>query len=79
MTCLKLTLGLAIATATWAASLPGRYFELLEAGSRQVESRLASDPAATLETLEQTPGWRHFGYCVLAPAVRHKDTPKRHF
>jgi len=79
MTCLKLTLGLAIATATWAASLPGRYFELLEAGSRQVESRLASDPAATLETLEQTPEWRHFGYCVLAPAVRHKDTPKRHF
>lgn len=82
MTCLKLTSGLAIATATWAASLPGRYFELLEAGSRQVESRLSTGAGATLETLEQTPGWRHFGYSVLAPAVlyarRHPANPRYH-
>jgi hypothetical protein len=63
------TLGLAVATAACAASLPGRYFELLEAGSRQVEARLDGEPGATLESLETTLGWKHFGYSVLAPAL----------
>jgi hypothetical protein len=52
-----------------AAPLPDRYYELLEAGSKQVAGRLNADPGATLESLEKTPSWRHFGYSVLAPAV----------
>ena len=69
MNCSKLTFGLVVATATWSSILPSRYFELLEAGSRQVESRLDAEPGATLESLETTPGWKHFGYSVLAPAL----------
>src|SRR5579872_907904 len=59
-----------------AASLPGRYFELMEAGSRQVEARLTAEPNADLEGLEKTPGWKHFGYSILAPAVLYaKQSP----
>jgi hypothetical protein len=48
----------------------------MEAGARQVEARLASDPHAGLDSLEQTPGWKHFGYSVLAPAVLYaKEHP----
>jgi hypothetical protein len=52
-----------------SAELPKKYFELMEAGARHLESRLAADPNATLESLEGTPGWKHFGYSILAPAV----------
>src|SRR5579872_6769441 len=65
-----------------AASLPGRYFELMEAGSRQVEARLTAEPNADLEGLEKTPGWTHFGYSILAPAVlyakQHAANPRYH-
>jgi hypothetical protein len=79
---LKLTSGLVVATAALAAGLPGRYFELLEAGSKQVESRLAAESGSTLESLEKASGWKHFGYSVLAPAVlyarKHPANPRYH-
>jgi hypothetical protein len=60
-----------------ADELPARYFELMEAGSARVASRLASQPEADLKTLEADAGWRHFPYAILPPAVlyakRHKD------
>lgn len=34
-----------------------------------MEARLAAEPGATLESLEKTPGWKHFGHSILAPAV----------
>jgi hypothetical protein len=49
--------------------LPARYFRLLEAGAAEVERRLTRDPAASLQILETTPGWKHFPYAILAPAV----------
>ena len=60
---------LASAALACASELPDRYFQLLEAGAQQVQARLAAEPAANLETLEKTPGWKHFGYSILAPAV----------
>src|SRR5438105_2427283 len=57
------------------AVLPARYFELIQAGASQVEARLNAEPTANLETLETTPGWKHFGYSILAPAVLYS---KRH-
>ena len=82
MICLKLPLALALAAGVWSAELPGRYFELLEAGARQVDARLTAEPAANLESLEKTPGWKHFGYSVLAPALlyarRHPGNPRYH-
>jgi len=63
-----------------APDLPGRYFRLLEAGSAMVAKRLASEPGATLESLEAGEGWRHFPYAILAPAVlyakRHPGNPR---
>lgn len=60
-----------------AEDLPARYFELMEAGSARVAARLSSQPDADLKTLEAEPGWRHFPYAILPPAVlyakRHKD------
>jgi hypothetical protein len=65
-----------------AAKLPARYFEMLQAGSAQVEKRLDAEPSADLQTLEERPGWRHFPYSILAPAVlyarRHPDNPHYH-
>ena len=58
-----------------AAELPARYFQLIEAGAHQVEARLTAEPNADLELLEKTPGWTHFGYSILAPAVLYS---KRH-
>ncbi|MGH9424126.1 MAG: hypothetical protein ACRD3J_29410, partial [Thermoanaerobaculia bacterium] len=52
-----------------AAALPKRYFALMEAGAHRVNVRLAADPNATLESIESSPEWKHFGYSVLAPAV----------
>src|SRR6186713_2094485 len=58
-----------MATPLVAAELPGRYFRLLEAGSAKVEAKMNAEPGATLKTLESQPGWRHFPYAILAPAV----------
>ena len=60
---------LAIGSTLKAVELPRRYFELLEAGSRQVNARLEAEPTSDLDSLEKAPGWKHFGYSILAPAV----------
>lgn len=64
------------------AKLPQRYFQLLAAGAAQVEKRFAAEPSADLKALESQPGWRHFPYSILAPAVlyskRHPDNPHYH-
>ena len=65
-----------------AADLPGRYFRYMESGARQVDARLTAEPSADLESLEKTPGWKHFGYSILAPAVlyakRDAANPRYH-
>lgn len=52
-----------------AVKLPGRYFQLLEAGIERIEKRLAAEPEANLASLETQPGWSHFPNIILAPAV----------
>jgi len=52
-----------------AVELPGRYFQLLEAGIARVEKRLAAEPDATLASLEEQHGWHHFPNAILMPAV----------
>ncbi len=73
---------LVISALARGAELPARYFQLIEAGAHQVEARLAAEPGANLELLEKTPGWTHFGYSILAPAVlyakRHPANPRYH-
>jgi hypothetical protein len=62
-----------------ATPLPQRYFELMEAGALLVEARLKTEPNATLESLENSPRWKHFGYSILAPAVLYsKADPANH-
>lgn len=62
--------------------LPSAYFHLMEAGCTQVEQRLGAAPTADLATLETRPGWKHFPYAILAPAVlyakRHPDNSYYH-
>ncbi len=52
-----------------ADPLPAGYFRLLEAGAAKVERRLDELPGAGLKEIEARPGWRHFPYAILAPAV----------
>lgn len=70
------------ASAAVAAELPGRYFRYMESGAQQVDARLTAEPDANLENLEKTPGWKHFGYSILAPAVlyakRDPANPRYH-
>ncbi len=54
---------------TATATLPERYFQLLEAGFEQIAQRLAADPAADLPALEARPGWDHFPSAILVAAV----------
>ncbi|MFN7919036.1 MAG: hypothetical protein U0Q16_03010 [Bryobacteraceae bacterium] len=58
-----------------AAELPLHYQRLLEAGSAKVQARLDAEPNADLKTIEATPGWRHFPYAILAPAVLYSRDP----
>lgn len=68
-----------LTTVAFAGALPGRYFELMEAGAIQVDARLTAEPNADLDNLEKTPGWKHFGYSILAPAVLYaKRDPANH-
>jgi hypothetical protein len=71
-----------IAAAASTAHLPSAYFRLMEAGCAQVEQRLTAAPAVDLATLESQPGWKHFPYAILAPAVlyakRHPDNSHYH-
>ena len=68
-----------VATLASAQRLPGAYFRLMEAGAAQVEQALTAEPAANLVALEAKPGWKHFPYAILAPAVlyasRNPDNP----
>ena len=72
------------ATASIAAAqqLPAGYFPLMEAGAAAVEQRLGAEPAPSLATLEAQPGWEHFPFAILAPAVlytkRHPANPHYH-
>ena len=76
-----LLLGLFPTPAT-AASLPGAYFPLLEAGAAQVEERLNTLPNADLKSLETDSRWRHFPYAIVAPAVlytkKHPQNSRYH-
>lgn len=56
-------------------SLPGAYFPLLAAGSDQVAQALDAEANPSLAKLEARPGYRHFGYAILPPAVLYS---KRH-
>jgi len=74
-------LGLALAAlgagAASGGSLPEGYFGLLEAGAARVKARLDAEPGASLQTLASKPGWTHFPYSILAPAVLYaKQHPK---
>ena len=77
---MKVLILLTASTTLGAAELPARYFSLLEAGARKVDTRLRSDPAIDLEHLEAVEGWKHFGYSILAPAVlytkQHAANPR---
>jgi len=70
---------LAAATALPAATLPGAYFPLLEAGAAAAEARLEAVPDGTLESIAEG-RWRHFPYAILAPAVlyakEHAENPR---
>jgi hypothetical protein len=59
-----------------AASLPGAYFPLLEAGTVAVVERLDATPEPTLAKLENAGRWRHFPYAILAPAVLYAKQHK---
>src|SRR5436190_20803647 len=67
--------------ATWQ-KLPAAYFRLMEEGAAQVEQQMDAGPAVDLASLETRPGWKHFPYAILAPAVlyakRHPDNPHFH-
>src|SRR5690606_12261778 len=62
------------------ATLPADYFRLIEQGSLRVKARLASEANANLKSLESTPGWTHFPYAILGPAVlyakQHPSNPR---
>lgn len=75
---LALQIALAVgAEPASAQSLPGRYFELMEAGIAKVEARFEAEPDADLKSLENNRGWRHFPYAILAPAVLYaKEHPQ---
>lgn len=70
-----------MASMVAASELPKRYFELMYAGARRVQERLDAEPNATLESLEKVPGWQHFGYSILAPAVLYakRDAVNDHY
>jgi hypothetical protein len=75
-----LAIVMAPATVLAADELPGRYFELMEAGSARVAARLSEHPGADLKRLEAERGWRHFPYAILPPAVlyakQHRDNAR---
>lgn len=58
-------------------SLPGAYFPLLAGGSDQVAQVLDAEVDPTLAKLETRPGYRHFGYAILAPSVLYSKSHAR--
>ena len=71
----------ATARLTYAQKLPAAYFRLMEAGAAEVGQALNAEPGANLATLETRPGWKHFPYAILAPAVLYAKChlENRHF
>src|SRR5437867_559374 len=71
----------AVSIVVAAGALPGGYFRLMEGGIAQVEERLNAEPGADLQSLEARPGWRHFPYAILAPAVLYakRNEDNRHY
>jgi hypothetical protein len=65
-----------------AQRLPAGYFRLMAAGAAEVDRRLSAEPSPDLKVLEARPGWKHFPYAILAPAVlyakRHPDNSHFH-
>ncbi|MBI3417729.1 MAG: hypothetical protein HY043_20750 [Verrucomicrobia bacterium] len=55
--------------AVVATTLPARYFEMLNTGVARIEKRLATEPAADLQTLESLAGWKHFPSAILVASV----------
>jgi len=56
-------------STTGRTKLPDRYFQLMEAEARVIESHLATEPSADLKALERRPWWRHFPASALIAAV----------
>lgn len=50
-------------------NLPGRYYDILEAGVRRIDSVFKAHPDPTLEVLERGQAIGHFPHAVLVPAV----------
>src|SRR5580765_4057141 len=55
--------------AVAVTNLPARYFELLNTGVTRIQTRLAAEPAADLQTLESAGGWKHFPSAILVASV----------
>src|SRR5690242_18025953 len=72
----------ALAKGATTQKLPAAYFRLMQAGATQVEQQMDAGPEVSLASLETRPGWKHFPYSILAPAVlytkRHPDNPRYH-
>jgi hypothetical protein len=72
----------ALARGTTTQKLPAAYFRLMEEGAAQVKQQMDAGPAVDLASLETRPGWKHFPYAILAPAVlytkRHPDNSHYH-
>lgn len=69
---IALTIAFALSIPAHSANknkLPAAYFRLMNAGATQVRQQLDADPSADLAKLETRPGWKHFPYAILAPAV----------
>jgi hypothetical protein len=77
----QLALCVVAVSAARGVELPRGYFQLMEAGAAKVEQRLDAQPAS-LKALESSPGWRHFPYAILAPAVlyakQHPANSRQH-
>ena len=81
-----------IAAGTQAASLPERYYQLMEAGCASVQKHLEEYPNADLKAIEKPEehhtgssleiSWAHFGYAILPPAIlyakHHPVNPRYH-
>ncbi len=68
--------GLWLCAGAIAAELPGKYFQLMQAGIAPVEERFSQGSPGDLVSLEKQPGWRHFPHALLVAAVLYtKPSP----
>lgn len=72
--------GLWICAVADAAELPGKYFQMMQAGIAPVEERFQQGIPGDLAALEKQPGWRHFPHSLLVAAVlygkQHPDNTR---